>query len=47
MNKKISFEFIIGLIILIITLLINFIFSFKIDYFNNQKKKIILNSNFF
>ena len=46
MNKKISFEFIIGLIILIITLLSFFYFSFKIDYFNNSKK-INLNSNFF
>ena len=46
MNKKISFEFIIGLIILIITLLSFFYFSLKIDYFNNSKK-INLNSNFF
>ena len=46
MNKKISFEFIIGLIILIITLLSFFYFSFKIDYFDNSKK-INLNSNFF
>ena len=46
MNKKISFEFIIGLIILIITLLTFFYFSLKIDYFNNSKK-LILNSNFF
>ena len=46
MNKKISFEFIIGFIILIITLLSFFYFSFKIDYFNNSKK-INLNSNFF
>ena len=46
MNKKISFEFIIGLIILIITLLSFFYFSFKIDYFNNSKK-LNLNSNFF
>ena len=46
MNKKISFEFIIGLIILIITLLTFFYFSFKIDYFDNSKK-INLNSNFF
>ena len=45
MNKKISFEFIIGLIILIITLLSFFYFSFKIDYFDNSKK-INLNSNF-
>ena len=46
MNKKISFEFMIGLIILIITLLSFFYFSFKIDYFDNSKK-INLNSNFF
>ena len=46
MNKKISFEFIIGLIILIITLLSFFYFFFKIDYFDNSKK-INLNSNFF
>ena len=46
MNKKISFEFIIGLIILIITLFTFFYFSFTIDYFDNSKK-INLNSNFF
>ena len=46
MNKKISFEFIIGLIILIITLVTFFYFSLKIDFFNNPKK-INLNSNFF
>ena len=46
MNKKISFEFIIGLLILIITLLSFFYFSLKIDYFDNSKK-INLNSNFF
>ena len=46
MNKKISFEFIIGSIILIITLLSFFYFSFKIDYFDNSKK-MNLNSNFF
>ena len=46
MNKKISFEFIIGLIILIITLIFFFYFSLKIDYFNDSKK-INLNSNFF
>ena len=46
MNKKISFEFIIGLLILIITLSSFFYFSLKIDYFNNSKK-INLNSNFF
>ena len=38
MNKKISFEFIIGLIILIITLLMFIYFFFKIDYFDNAKK---------
>ena len=46
MNKKINFEFIVGLIILIITLLSFFYFSFKIDYFDNSQK-INLNSNFF
>ena len=46
MNNKISFEFIIGLLILIITLICFFYFSLKIDYFNNSKK-INLNSNFF
>lgn len=46
MNKKISFEFIIGLLILIITLIFFFYFSLKIDYFDNSKK-INLNSNFF
>ena len=46
MNKKISFEFIIGLLILIITVICFFYFSFKIDYFDNSKK-INLNSNFF
>ena len=46
MNKKISFEFIVGLIILILTIVTFFYFSLKIDYFNNQKK-INLNSNFF
>ena len=46
MNKKASFEFIIGLMILIITLITFFYFSLKIDYFNNSKK-INLNSNFF
>ena len=46
MNKKINFEFIVGLIILIITLLSFIYFSLKIDYFNNSKK-INLNSNFF
>ena len=46
MNKKISFEFIIGFIILLITLISFFYFSLKIDYFNNSKK-INLNSYFF
>ena len=46
MNNKISFEFIIGLIILIITLISFFYFSLKIDYFDNSKK-INLDSNFF
>jgi phospholipid/cholesterol/gamma-HCH transport system substrate-binding protein len=46
MIKKISFEFIIGLIILIITLVSFFYFSLKIDFFDNSKK-INLNSNFF
>ena len=46
MNNKISFEFIIGLLILIITIISFFYFSLKIDYFDNSKK-INLNSNFF
>ena len=46
MNNKISFEFIIGLLILVITLISFFYFSLKIDYFDNSKK-INLNSNFF
>ena len=46
MNKKISFEFIIGFIILLITLVSFFYFSLKIDYFDNSKK-INLNSHFF
>ena len=46
MNNKISFEFIIGLLILIITLISFFYFSLKIDYFDNSKK-MNLNSNFF
>ena len=46
MNNKISFEFIIGLLILVITLISFFYFSLKIDYFDNSKK-IDLNSNFF
>ena len=46
MNNKISFEFIIGLLILIFTLISFFYFTLKIDYFDNSKK-INLNSNFF
>ena len=46
MNNKISFEFVIGLLILIITLISFFYFSLKVDYFENSKK-INLNSNFF
>ena len=46
MNKKISFEFIIGFIILLITFVSFFYFSLKIDYFDNSKK-INLNSHFF
>ncbi len=46
MNNKISFEFIIGLLILIITLISFFYFSLKIDFFDNSKK-MNLNSNFF
>ena len=46
MKNKISFEFIIGLLILIITIISFFYFSLKIDYFNNSKK-MNLNSNFF
>jgi len=46
MNNKISFEFIIGLLILIITLISFFYFSLKIDYFDNSKK-INLSSTFF
>ena len=46
MINKISFEFIIGLLILIITLISFFYFFLKIDYFDNSKK-INLNSNFF
>ena len=46
MNNKISFEFVVGLLILIITLISFFYFSLKIDYFDNSKK-INLNSNFF
>ena len=46
MKNKISFEFIIGLLILIITLISFFYFSLKIDYFENSKK-MNLHSNFF
>jgi len=46
MNNKISFEFIIGLLILLITLVSFFYFSLKINYFDNSKK-MNLNSNFF
>jgi len=46
MKNKISFEFIIGLLILIITIISFFYISLKIDYFDNSKK-INLNSNFF
>ena len=45
MNKKISFEFIVGLIIIVITLVTFIYFFFKIDYFDNSKKTI-LNSQF-
>ena len=46
MNNKISFEFITGLLILIITLISFFYFFLKIDNFDNSKK-INLISNFF
>ena len=46
MKNKISFEFITGLLILIITLISFFYFSLRIDYFENSKK-MNLNSNFF
>ena len=46
MKNKISFEFMIGLLILIITLISFFYFSLKIDYFDNSQK-INLKSNFF
>jgi len=46
MKNKISFEFIIGLLILIITIISFFYFSLKIYHFDNSKK-INLNSNFF
>ena len=46
MKNKLSFEFIIGLLIVIITIISFFYISLKIDYFDNSKK-INLNSNFF
>ena len=46
MNKKISFEFIIGLLILIITFISFVYFALKIDYFDNSNK-FYLNSQFF
>ena len=46
MNKKISLEFIIGLVILIFTLISFFYFSLKIEYFNTANK-MSLNSIFF
>ena len=46
MNKKLNFEFIIGLLILCLTLISFVYFSLKIEYFDNTKK-IILNSQFF
>jgi phospholipid/cholesterol/gamma-HCH transport system substrate-binding protein len=46
MNKKISFEFIIGLLILIITFISFVFFALKIDYFDNSNK-FNLNSQFF
>ena len=46
MNKKLNFEFIIGLLILCLTLISFVYFSLKIKYFDNSKK-IILNSQFF
>ena len=46
MNKKLNFEFIIGLLILCLTLISFVYFSLKIEYFDNSKK-IILNSQFF
>jgi len=46
MNKKISFEFIIGLLILIITFISFVYFALKIDYFDNSNK-FNLNSQFF
>ncbi len=46
MNKKISFEFIVGLLILIITFVSFFYFALKIDYFDSSNK-FNLNSKFF
>lgn len=46
MNKKLNFEFIIGFLILCLTLISFVYFSLKIEYFDNSKK-IILNSQFF
>lgn len=46
MNKKLNFEFIIGLLILCLTLISFVYFSLKIEYFDNSNK-IILNSQFF
>jgi phospholipid/cholesterol/gamma-HCH transport system substrate-binding protein len=46
MNKKISFEFIIGLLILIITFISFVFFALKIDYFDSSNK-FNLNSQFF
>ena len=46
MNKKISFEFIVGLLILIITFVSFIYFALKIDYFDSSNK-FNLNSKFF
>ncbi|MDA8668755.1 MlaD family protein [Alphaproteobacteria bacterium] len=46
MNKKISFEFIIGLLILIITFISFVFFALKTDYFDSSNK-FNLNSQFF
>ena len=46
MNKKISFEFIVGLLILIITFVSFFYFALKIDYFDSSNK-FNSNSKFF
>jgi|SRR5210317_270708 len=46
MNKKISFEFIVGLLILIITSVSFFYLALKIDYFDSSNK-FNLNSKFF